>query len=159
MTTMVSVPVIRSAADLVAALARIDEIIDALDGSPESDERATLGTLIAAYEDEHHPFPTLSGVALLVCCMEAQGMTQAQMPEIGPQPLVSAVLAKKRVINPRMAMALGRRFCIPPACFLSQTTSRPKQSKKDAVRTQRSRSGPAARLNKKRAENRMNRRA
>ena len=120
MTTMISVPVIRSDADLAAALARLDVIIDAPDGTPEADERATLGTLVSVYEEEHHPFPSLTGTALLANCMAAQGLNQAQVPEIGPQPLVSAVLAGKRAINPRMAIALGRRFRIPPDAFLAQ---------------------------------------
>jgi HTH-type transcriptional regulator/antitoxin HigA len=120
MTTMISVPVIRSDADLAAALARLDSIIDAPDSTPEADERATLGTLVSVYEEEHHPFPALTGTALLANCMEAQGLTQTQVPEVGLQPLVSAVLSGKRAITPRMAMALGRRFKIPPDAFLSQ---------------------------------------
>jgi HTH-type transcriptional regulator/antitoxin HigA len=121
MTTMISVPVIRTAADLTAALARLDAIIDAPDGTPEADERATLGTLVSVYEEENHPFPVLKGTALLARCMEAQDLTQSQVPEIGPQPLVSAVLSGKRAITPRMAMALGRRFKIPPDAFLAQS--------------------------------------
>ena len=118
MTTMVSVPVIRTDADLAAALARIDTIIDAPDGTPEADERATLGTLVSVYEEEHHPFPTLTGTALLVRCMEAQDLNQSQVPEIGPQPLVSAVLNGKRSITPRMAIELGRRFRVPAEALL-----------------------------------------
>jgi HTH-type transcriptional regulator/antitoxin HigA len=118
MTTMVSVPVIRTDADLAAALARIDAIIDAPDGTPEADERATLGTLISVYEDEHHPYPNLTGPALLARCMEAQNLTQAQVPEVGPQPLVSAVLNGKRLLTPRMAMALSRRFRVPAEAFV-----------------------------------------
>ncbi len=118
MTTMVSVPVIRTDADLAATLARIDVIIDAPDGTPEADERATLGTLVYVYEDEHHPYPTLTGLALLAHCMEAQNLTQAQVPEVGPQPLVSAVLNGKRPLTPRMAIELGRRFRVPAEAFL-----------------------------------------
>lgn len=128
MTTMIRVPVIRTDADLAEALARIDAIIDAPDDSPEADERATLGTLIAAYEEEHHPLPRRFGVPLLMACMEAQGLQQAQVPEIGPQPLVSAVLSGKRAINPRMAIALGRRFLVPAEAFL--TPSRPARTRK-----------------------------
>jgi hypothetical protein len=50
MTTMVSVPVIRTNADLAVALARIDTLIDAPEGTPEADERATLGILVSVYE-------------------------------------------------------------------------------------------------------------
>lgn len=118
MTTTVTVPVIRTDVDLEEALARIDAIIDAPDGSAEADERTTLGTLISAYEAEHHPFPSLTGVALLAQCMAAQGINQSQLPEVGSQPLVSAVLSGKRSINPRMAIDLGRRFLIRPEALL-----------------------------------------
>jgi HTH-type transcriptional regulator / antitoxin HigA len=125
MTTMVSVPVIRTNADLAVALARIDTLIDAPEGTPEADERATLGTLVSVYEEEHHPYPTLTGPALLYRCMEAQGLNQSQVPEIGPQPLVSAVLNGKRMLTPRMAIELGRRFRVPAEAFLglSPTTA------------------------------------
>lgn len=118
MTTMVSVPVIRTDADLAAALARIDAIIDAPDGTPEADERATLGTLVSVYEEEYHPYTTLLGPELLARCMEAHDLTQAQVPEVGPQPLVSAVLNGKRLLTPRMAVELGRRFRVPAEAFL-----------------------------------------
>lgn len=122
MTTMVSVPVIRTDADLSEALSRIDAIIDAPDGSSEADERTTLSTLVWAYEEEHHPYPTLTGPALVACCMAAQDLTQAQVPEIGPQPLVSAVLSGKRSLTPRMAIALARRFRVPAEAFLDSST-------------------------------------
>lgn len=67
MTVPIFVPVIRTDADLATALARIDAIIDASDGTPEADERATLGTVVSVYEEEHHPYPVLSGPALLGC--------------------------------------------------------------------------------------------
>ena len=119
MTTMVSVPVIRTDADLAAALARIDAIIDAPDNTPEADERATLGTMVSVYEEEHHSYPTLTGTALLVRCMEAQNLNQSQVPEIGPQPLVSAVLNGKRSITPRMAIELRRRFRVSAEALLA----------------------------------------
>lgn len=129
MTTMVSVPVIRTDADLAAALARIDVIIDARDGTPEADERATLGTLVSVYEEEHHPYPTLTGPTLLARCMEAQDLNQSHVPEIGPQPLVSAVLNGKRMLTPRMAIELGRRFHIPAESFLVIRKGRDKRRK------------------------------
>jgi HTH-type transcriptional regulator / antitoxin HigA len=44
---------IKNVQDLEKALARIDEIIDAKEGTPEYDEREALSSLVAAYEDEH----------------------------------------------------------------------------------------------------------
>jgi HTH-type transcriptional regulator / antitoxin HigA len=44
---------IKNVQDLEKALARIDEIIDAREGTAEFNEREALSSLIAEYEDEH----------------------------------------------------------------------------------------------------------
>jgi len=52
--------------DLESALARIDELIDAKQGSPEYDELEILSTLVEVYEEKHcpiHPSDTLLKVA------------------------------------------------------------------------------------------------
>jgi HTH-type transcriptional regulator / antitoxin HigA len=118
MATLVHVPHIVTAKDHQQALERIDAIIDAPDGSPAAEERAVLADLVSAWEERHHPIPRLSGRALVAACMKAAGLSQSQVPEIGLQPLVSAVLAGKRPITPRMALALSKRFCIAPDSFL-----------------------------------------
>lgn len=118
MTTFVSVPVIRTSKDLREALKRLDAIIDADDGSPEADERTVLSDLIAAYEQRHHPIVTGGPLGILRSLMTIHGLSQTGLPEIGAQPVVSAVLLGKRSINARMAVALGKRFSVNPAAFL-----------------------------------------
>jgi HTH-type transcriptional regulator/antitoxin HigA len=118
MPTMVLVPHILTEADHEDALARIDALIDAPDDSPEAHERAVLGHLAAAWEEAHHPAPALTGRKLLASCMKAAGLSQSQLPEVGPQPIVSAVLAGRRHINPRMSLALEKRFRIPASAFV-----------------------------------------
>lgn len=119
MTTTIALPIIKTDNDLAEALARLDVIIDAPDDSIEADERTALSDLIAAYEDRHHPMPSTNGVGTLRHCMAIRGLTQYEVPEIGPQPLVSAVLAGKRRINLRMAKALGARFHLNAMAFVS----------------------------------------
>ena len=46
---------IRTEDDYKSALARVREIWDAEDGTPESDELDVLAVLIEAYGDEHYP--------------------------------------------------------------------------------------------------------
>jgi HTH-type transcriptional regulator / antitoxin HigA len=118
MATLVHVPHIVTAKDHQQALDRIDAIIDAPDGSPAAEERAVLADLVSAWEERHHPMPRLIGRALIAACMRAAGLSQSQVPEIGPQPLVSAVLAGKRPVTARMAFALSKRFHIVPQAFL-----------------------------------------
>jgi hypothetical protein len=51
-----SIHIIKTDADLDAALARVEEIFDSEPGSPEFDELKAWTALISAYEGEHHPF-------------------------------------------------------------------------------------------------------
>jgi len=118
MTATVTVPIIRTQADLDQALARIDAIIDAPDGSDEAEERSILALIVHEYESQHFHIPPASPVDMLNHLMSAHGLSQSDLPEIGPQPLVSAVLAGKRKLNARMISALAKRFKLSPAIFI-----------------------------------------
>jgi HTH-type transcriptional regulator / antitoxin HigA len=78
----------------------------------------TLGTLIHAYEEEHHPLPACSGVDILRFLMEEHGLTQSDLPEIGSQGVVSEILRGKRALNVRQIRALATRFHVSPAVFI-----------------------------------------
>jgi HTH-type transcriptional regulator/antitoxin HigA len=78
----------------------------------------TLGTLIHAYEEEHHPIPECSGVDVLRFLMEEHGLTQSDLPEIGSQGVVSEILRGKRDLNVRQIRALAKRFHVSPGVFL-----------------------------------------
>jgi HTH-type transcriptional regulator/antitoxin HigA len=118
MATLMELPIIRTKADLLGALARLDSIIDAPDGSAEADERMGLSDLIAAYEDRHPVVPRGGPLAVMRRLMDAHGLSQRELPEIGAQSVVSAVLLGKRRINARMAVALSKRFGLPLTAFL-----------------------------------------
>jgi HTH-type transcriptional regulator/antitoxin HigA len=121
MTTLVALPIIRTRADLDLALARLDDIIDALDGSLEGDERTGLSDLIAAYEDRHPVVPRGGPLGVIRRLMESHDLTQRDLPEIGAQSVVSAVLLGKRGINARMAVDLSKRFGLPVSAFISNS--------------------------------------
>jgi HTH-type transcriptional regulator/antitoxin HigA len=78
----------------------------------------TLGTLIEAYEEEHHPVPVSGGAEMLRYFMEEHGLSQSQLPEIGSQGVVSEVLNGKRELNIRQVRALAKRFHVSPAVFI-----------------------------------------
>jgi HTH-type transcriptional regulator/antitoxin HigA len=78
----------------------------------------TLGTLIHAYEEEHHPIPECSGVDVLRFLMEEHGLTQLDLPEVGSQGVVSDILRGKRELNVRQIRALATRFHVSPAVFI-----------------------------------------
>ena len=69
---------------------------------------------IREYEDRAHPWPDASTPqSRLAFLMEQHGLRQCDLPEIGAQSVVSAVLAGKRSLNLRQARALAQRFQVP----------------------------------------------
>jgi HTH-type transcriptional regulator/antitoxin HigA len=118
MTTLIALPIIRTKADLAGAAARLDIIIDAPGGSLEADERTALCDLIAAYEDRHPVIPRGGPLGVIRRLMATHDLTQRNLPEIGAQSVVSAVMRGKRKINARMAIALSRRFKLPVSAFI-----------------------------------------
>lgn len=73
-----------------------------------------LADRIREYEDRVHPWPDTSTPAtVLASLMEEHGLKQSDLPEIGAQSVVSAVLAGKRQLNLRQVKALARRFAVP----------------------------------------------
>lgn len=69
---------------------------------------------IREYEDRVHPWPDSSTPAtVLASLMEEHGLKQSDLPEIGAQSVVSAVLAGKRQLNLRQVKALAKRFSVP----------------------------------------------
>jgi len=78
----------------------------------------TLGTLVHAYEEQHHPMPECSGVDVLRFLMEEHGLTQSDLQEVGSQGVVSDTLRGKRALNVRQIRALAERFRVSPAVFV-----------------------------------------
>ena len=78
----------------------------------------TLGTLIHAYEEKHHPMPKVSGVEMLRFFMEEHDLAQSDMPEVGSQGVVSEVLNGNRELNVRQVRALAKKFHVSPAVFI-----------------------------------------
>jgi HTH-type transcriptional regulator/antitoxin HigA len=78
----------------------------------------TLGTLIEAYEEKHHPVPAANGTEMLRYLMEEHSLSQSELSEIGSQGVVSEVLNGKRDLNIRQVRALAKRFHVSPAVFI-----------------------------------------
>jgi HTH-type transcriptional regulator / antitoxin HigA len=73
--------------------------------------------LIHAYEEQHFPLAQASGIDVLAYLMEEHGLTQAELPEVGSQGVVSEILRGKRELNVRQIRALSNHFDVSPAVF------------------------------------------
>jgi HTH-type transcriptional regulator/antitoxin HigA len=103
------------------ALEALDALLDASgndENHPLADMIETLGELIHVYEEEHYPMSDASGVDVIRLLMQEQGITQAELPEIGSQGIVSEVLSGKRELNIRMVRRLSERFHLDPKVFI-----------------------------------------
>ena len=103
---------------------RVVQALDALldvGGAIENTELAALADIlseiISRYEDDHTPTAQLSGVEALKFLMEQHGLTQADLPEIGSQGVVSEVLNQKRALNKTHIEKLSAHFGVSPAVF------------------------------------------
>lgn len=100
----------------------LDEVLDA-GGSDENSPLAIfaerIGELIEAYESEHHPLPDAAPSAVLRFLMDQHGLKQADLPEIGAQSVVSAILNGKRQLNLRQVSALSKRFGVSTEVFIA----------------------------------------
>ncbi len=99
------------------ALAFVETVFDDVAADPAHPLDGLVGLLadrIREYEDRVHPWPDTSTPAtVLASLMEEHGLKQSDLPEIGAQSVVSAVLAGKRQLNLRQVKALAKRFSVP----------------------------------------------
>ncbi len=112
---------LRNEAEYDVAVARLNRLLDEVgtdEQHPLYSLLDTLGTLVHDYEEQHHPMPQISGADVLRFLMEEHGLTQADLPEIGSQGVVSDILRGKRELNVRQIRALAERFHVSPAVFI-----------------------------------------
>jgi len=118
---------IRNAQEYAAAVAELDALVDEVGDNPRDPRYRfidTLSVLIEAYDEEHHKIPDLSATEMLRFLMEQHGLSQADLPEIGSQGVVSEVLRGKRELNVRQIKALSERFHVSPEAFFPEMESK-----------------------------------
>ena len=112
---------IRNEHDYDCAVERLNHLLDEV-GTDEQHPLYTLldtlGTLLHAYEEQHHPMPECSGADVLRFLMDEHGLSQSDLPEVGSQGVVSDILRGKRELNVRQIRALAKRFQVSPAVFI-----------------------------------------
>ena len=112
---------IRNEREYDLAVARLNSLIDEVG----TDERHplyslldTLSAVLHAWEEQHHPMPTLEGADPLRLLMDEHDLTQSDLPEVGSQGVVSEILNGKRELNIRQIRALSNRFGVSPSVFV-----------------------------------------
>src|SRR5437016_13519694 len=113
--------VIRSEDDYERAVEHLNQLLDHV-GTDEQHPLYglldTLGTLIHAYEEDHHSISESSGAEVLSFLMEQHALTESDLPEIGPPQAVAAVLYGNRGLTAREIRVLAQRFHVSPSAFI-----------------------------------------
>ena len=112
---------IQNEQDYDLAVERLNSLIDEVgtdEQHPLYSLLDTLGAVLHAWEEQHHPMPKPGGVELLQFLMEEHHLTQSDLPEVGSQGVVSEILAGKRELNVRQIRALSERFSVSPSVFV-----------------------------------------
>jgi HTH-type transcriptional regulator/antitoxin HigA len=105
---------IRTEEDHRAALAKIETLWDAPEGSPEGDQLDVLTTLVEAYEEARFPIRAGDSVAVVKVAMEVKGYSQTDLAQVlGSAPRASEILNGRRELSLQHIRALHREWNIP----------------------------------------------
>ena len=78
-----------------------------------------LSNLIASYEEEHYKISTGKGIDALKFLMESHHLSQADLPEIASQGVMSEILNGKRSLNLRQVKLLAKHLNVDPSTFIA----------------------------------------
>jgi HTH-type transcriptional regulator / antitoxin HigA len=105
---------IRSETDYDRALRRIEELWNARERSPESDELEVLATLVEAYERQHYPIDLPGPLDAIRFRLEQRGEDlRALVGVIGQRTRVYEVMRGDRPLSISMIRRLHKRLGIP----------------------------------------------
>ena len=105
---------VKCEADYEAALARVDDLMDAELDTPQGDELDILVTLIEKYEAQHHPVDAPNPIEAIRFRMDQIGLKDKDLiPYIGQSGRVSEVLNFKRKLTLNMIRKLHSELKIP----------------------------------------------
>lgn len=105
---------IKTESDYNQALERLDQIFDAMPGTPEGDELEVLGILIDQYENEHFPIGMPDPIEAIKFRMEQLGYNQSDLANVvGLKSRASEILNKKRKLSLEMIRKLHAEMRIP----------------------------------------------
>ncbi len=99
---------IRTEAEHAEALADIERLWDAPEGSADADRLEVLAMLVEAYEKAHFPIEAPDPISFLEYVMDVRGLTRKDLePYIGPRGRVADIMNRTRP----MSVAMIRRLC------------------------------------------------
>lgn len=110
---------IRSEQDHAEAIREIEKLLGFPEGSPEADRLEVIATLVADYEDRHHPIDPPDPIEAIKFRLDQAGLTEKDLePILGTRARVYEILNKRRSLSLNMIRHLVSRFGIPADVLL-----------------------------------------
>ncbi len=114
--------VIKTESDYLAALARIEKLMDAKANTLQGDELELLSLLVHDYEDRVYPIDKPDPIAAIRFRMEQKGLKPVDLiPVLGSRSRVSEILSGRRSLTVKMIRALVERLGIPAEILIGGT--------------------------------------
>lgn len=114
---------IRNDDDHARALREIERLWNSVPGTPEGDALDVLGTLVDAYERQHHRIGPPDPVEAIKFRMEQEGLPRTALAEIvGSKARASEILSRKRHLTLRMIRSLTAKLDIPAEVLIREPT-------------------------------------
>ena len=103
------IKLIKTEEDYEIALDKLDEIFDASEGTPESDQADILALLIDEYENVHYPIEAPDPIEAIKIRMEEMQLKQKDIAEaLGGRNRASEILNRKRKLTVDMIRKLTK---------------------------------------------------
>ncbi len=113
---------IKNKVDHEAALAEIDQLMDAEPDTPEGDRLDILVTLVEAYETKHYPIDPPHPIEAIKFRMEQMDFTRKDLEQIlGSRGRVSEILSGKRTLTLNMIRKLHQTLNIPAEVLIQES--------------------------------------
>ena len=95
--------IIKSEAEYEKVLARIEEIVDSPQGTPEGEELELLSLLVEKHKETNFPLPNADPIDVTQYYMEQRGLKYKELIGIiGDKTLVSKIINRERKLNLRI---------------------------------------------------------
>ena len=116
---------IHSETDYQTALARIEALWGAPDGSDSADQLEVLAMLVETYEKQNFPIDAPDPIDFLNYTMESRGLSRKDLePYIGPRGRVSDILNRVRPLTLEMIRRLSSGLDLPPNVLIQDYPTR-----------------------------------
>jgi HTH-type transcriptional regulator / antitoxin HigA len=113
---------IRTEKDHAAALAQIEQLWGAAEGSPEGDLLEVLATLVEAFEQKHFPIDVPDPIEAIRFRLEQQGeSTTSLIGVIGSRTRVYEVMRGDRPLSLEMIRRLNQHLQIPAEVLIRRS--------------------------------------